>query len=47
MPDQEEPDYDGPVWQNGFWAGYRLGVVRGRIQAWIRYMARLANPDKP
>ena len=41
---RKQPDYDGDEWQRGFWSGYRLGVVRGRIQAWIIANTAKAKP---
>lgn len=37
----QQPDYDGDEWQRGFHTGYRLGFVRGRLVAWIRYLERI------
>lgn len=38
----DEPErFDTDDWQHGFWTGYRLGFVRGRLVAWAAYVRRL------
>lgn len=33
--------FDSEPWQHGFWTGYKLGLVRGRLLAWKLYTRRL------
>lgn len=38
----EDAEYfETESWQDGFWTGYRLGIVRGRLIAWRIYAQRL------